>query len=100
MAYLSQVRSGGKQYIYLTEYCGRQPYTAKTERHVYGFGNSRIALLKMKRWLRKFDSEFPEQLNELGYTENDLKEWIETLETGITKNGRKFKITRQKRAVY
>ena len=26
MAYLSQVKSNGKQYIYLTEYCGNQDF--------------------------------------------------------------------------
>ncbi|MBP3040570.1 hypothetical protein J9303_13850 [Bacillaceae bacterium Marseille-Q3522] len=100
MGYLSQVRAGGKQYIYLTEYCGNQEFTTKTEKHIFSFGNSRIALLKMKRWYRKFDNEFPEDLVKRGYSKNDLKNWIETLETGVTKNGRKFKVKKEKGAVY
>jgi hypothetical protein len=100
MAYLSQVRAGGKQYIYLTEYCGNQLFSTKIERHVFSFGNSQTALLKMKRWFRKFETDFPEKLKESGYTKEDLKIWIETLETGITKNGRKFQFENKKRAVY
>lgn len=100
MAYLSQVRSNGIQYIYLTEYCGNQEFSSKKEKHIYSFGNSRMALLKMKRWSRRFDSEFPQELLQLGYTFNDLLNWIKTLETGITKNGRKFQVEIKKRAVY
>lgn len=99
MGYLSQVRASGKQYIYLTEYCGNQEYTTKTERHIFSFGNSYIALLKMKRWLKYFD-EFPEELIEKGYTEKDLKDWVNTLEKGFTKNGRRFRIQSVKRAIY
>ena len=100
MAYLSQVRAGGRQYIYLTEYCGNQPFSSKMERHVFSFGNSQIALLKMKRWFRRFDTDFPEELINSGYTKEDLKIWIETLETGMTKNGRKFHFEKKKRVVY
>ncbi|MDP4086013.1 MAG: hypothetical protein Q8934_15525 [Bacillota bacterium] len=98
MGYLSQVRSGGKQYIYLTEYCGIQPFSSKTEKHIFSFGSSQIALLKMKRWYRKFEKEFPEELSEAGYSKEDLKIWIKTLETGITKNGRVFQFEKKKRA--
>lgn len=100
MAYLSQVRAGGKQYIYLTEYCGNQPFTTKTEKHIFSFGNSQIALFKMKRWFRRFDFEFPEELKAHGFTKDDLKLWIETLETGMTRNGRKFQFDKVKRAIY
>jgi hypothetical protein len=100
LGYLSQVRAGGKQYIYLTEYCGNQPFSSKTEKHIFAFGSSHFALLKMKRWFRKFETEFPGELKETGYTREDLKNWIETLETGITKNGRKFQIEKKKRAVF
>ncbi|MGG5253537.1 hypothetical protein ACQYAD_08580 [Neobacillus sp. SM06] len=100
MGYLSQVRAGGKQYIYLTEYCGNQAFSTKTEKHIFSFGSSDVALVKMKRWDRKFDKEFPNQLKEAGYSQVDLKEWIKTLETGITKNGRKFTYEKKKRAVY
>ncbi|WP_413356693.1 hypothetical protein AA0X71_18020 [Robertmurraya sp. 2P01SA] len=100
MGYLSQVRAGGKQYIYLTEYCGNQEFSTKKEIHVFSFGNSRIAILKMKRWLNMFEKEFPHELIKLGYTEDDLKNWIKTLESGITKNGREFNVETGKRAIY
>jgi hypothetical protein len=99
VAYLSQIKSGGHQYIYLTEYCGNQEFSTKIERHVYSFGNSRMALLKMKRWIRKFNTEFPADLKNMGYTKKDLEQWINTLETGVTARGRKFKVDKQNRAV-
>jgi hypothetical protein len=99
MAYLSQVKAGGKQYIYLTEYCGKQDFTSKMERHVYGFGNSRLALLKMRRWARQFETEFPKELLTKGYSKNDLEEWIKTMERGITKTGRNFNVNLKKRAI-
>lgn len=97
VGYLSQVRAGGKQYIYLTEYCGIQEYSSKREHHVFSFGNSRRALLLMKRWSRRFDSEFPAELKDKGYTLDDLYQWINTIETGITKNGRKFSVEKPSR---
>lgn len=96
MAYLSQVKSGGKQYIYLTEYCGNQDYSSKLEKHIFSFGNSSVALWKLKGWLKRFDTDFPDELKTLGYTRMDLEYWIKILETGITKNGRKFKVENQK----
>jgi hypothetical protein len=99
VAFLSQIKSGGQQYIYLTEYCGNREFSSKKERHVYSFGNSRTALLKMKRWSRNFDQEFPEELKCLGCTKNDLEKWVMTLQTGITSTGRKFKVEMKKRAI-
>jgi hypothetical protein len=100
LGYLSQVRAGGKQYIYLTEYCGNQDFSSKTEKHIFSFGSSNFALYKMKRWLRNFENEFPDELKEAGYSKEDLQNWINTLETGVTKNGRKFQYERKKRAAY
>lgn len=90
MGYLSQVKANGKQYIYLTEYIGNQNYSTKNERHVYAFGEVMMALIKMRRWRRKFNTEFPEELKELGYDAADLNEWIKTIQTGRTSTGRKF----------
>lgn len=100
MAYLSQVRSGGKQYIYLTEYCGNQEFTSKKEKNIYGFGNIQMAFLKMKIWEQNFERDFPRELRELGYTQKDLKQWIKQIETGVTKSGRKFKIDDENRAIF
>jgi hypothetical protein len=99
VAYLSQVKSGGRQYIYLTEYCGNQEFSTKKERHVYSFGNSPMALLKMKRWIRNFEQGFPEELKLMGYTEKDLEIWINTIQTGITSKGRKFIVENNNRAI-
>ncbi|AXM89719.1 hypothetical protein B379_11520 [Anoxybacillus ayderensis G10] len=95
--YLSQVKSNGKQYIYLCVYTGAQQYSTRKERRVYSFGEAKKALIRMKRWKRKF-SEFPSELRDLGCGMKDLEEWIQTIETGVTKTGRKF-MTSVKRAM-
>jgi hypothetical protein len=38
----------------------------------------------------KFEMEFPDELKAAIYTQENLKNWIETLVTSITKNGEKF----------
>jgi hypothetical protein len=76
-----------------------QEYSTRKERRVYSFGEARRALLRMKRWKRRF-TEFPQELLDLGCGMKDLEQWIQTLETGITPKGRKFPITTQKRAVF
>lgn len=91
MAYLSQVKSNGNQYIYLTEYCGDNEYSMKLERHIFAFGNGKMVLKKMNSWLNDFESSFPVELKERGYSKEDLKCWIKTLETGRTKRGKEFK---------
>ncbi|AEH47115.1 MAG: hypothetical protein CW346_02715 [Bacillaceae bacterium] len=99
MAYLSQVKSNGRQYIYLCMYVGSQEYSTRKERRVYSFGEARKALLRMKRWKRRF-AEFPQELLDLGCGMRDLEQWIQTLETGITPKGRKFPVITQKRALF
>lgn len=36
-------------------------------------------------------NEFPKELIDLGCNKFDLEDWIRTLETGITKTGKRFK---------
>ncbi|THD15772.1 hypothetical protein CI793_11215 [Anoxybacillus ayderensis] len=96
--YLSQVKSNGKRYIYLCMYVGTQEYSSRKEKRVYAFGEARRALVKMKRWKRRF-TEFPQELLELGCSMKDLEQWIQTIETGVTKTGRIFK-TNVKRAAF
>lgn len=88
MAYLSQVLSKGRRYIYLTEYIGGKHN--KTDIHVYGFGERSKALAEMYEWRRDF-KRFPRELTDMGYGEGDLREWIQTLETGRSKTGRSRK---------
>ncbi|HHY22570.1 MAG TPA: hypothetical protein GX525_12005 [Bacilli bacterium] len=85
MAYLSQVMSKGRRYIYLTEYIGGKH--SKTDIHVYGFGERSKALAEMQEWRRDF-KRFPRELAAMGFGLRDLREWIETLETGVSKTGR------------
>lgn len=91
MGYLSQVKSKGRRYIYLSEYVGGRKYTNSTDMHVYGFGEKNKALEKMKVWEKEYPYKFPRELLERGYGRHDLKQWINTLETGQSKTGRSKK---------
>jgi hypothetical protein len=88
--FLSTIKSKGNYYIYLYSYAVRQDRfrTAKT---VYRFGRKEMAIKKMHHWRNNFE-EFPEDLLALGCNINDLEDWIRTLETGITKTGKQFKV--------
>lgn len=68
-------------------------YTARRERNIYSFGSLQKALFKMRMW-EKMPDLFPKDLKIMGYSKQDLSEWIKTLETGISKTGRskKFKV--------
>ncbi|HEK9103649.1 TPA: hypothetical protein SUB30_005142 [Bacillus pseudomycoides] len=59
---------------------------------LYSFGHIENALNNMFDWRDDFDL-FPDLLSELGFTWEDLREWILTLETGYSKYGRKLCIT-------
>ena len=99
MAFLTQVRAGGKQYIYLTEYCGSQLYSSKNERNIYSFGSTSLAIIRMKKWLWSFE-DFPQELRELGFTKKDLESWLRQLETGKTPRGKKFRVEREPVELY
>ncbi|MGG3805838.1 hypothetical protein [Metabacillus fastidiosus] len=86
--FLSGLKVKNTYYIYLTAYNARDPYGSR-KKTLYKFGRLDEAVLKMYYWRDNF-SNFPYVLVELGCTEDDLREWINTLETGITKTGRKF----------
>ncbi|WP_256816688.1 hypothetical protein [Cytobacillus sp. Bac17] len=85
--FISHSTAKGKQYIYLYEYCSSE---TTNKQSLYGFGRKEEAIKKMRRWRRNFDL-FPQQLLEFGCTKEDLIDWIRTMETGVTKTGKKFK---------
>ncbi|MCM3708569.1 hypothetical protein M3205_23280 [Cytobacillus firmus] len=85
--FISHVTSKGKQYIYLYEYCSSE---TKKKQSLYGFGRKEEAIKDMRSWGRNFNL-FPQQLVEFGCTKEDLSDWIRTMETGVTKTGKKFK---------
>lgn len=87
--FLTTVKAKGKHYIYLRQYKVRDYYTTKKET-LFGFGRKEKAIKIMYEWQMNF-SDFPQKLIGLGCNESDLKEWINTMETGITKTGRSFK---------
>lgn len=85
--FISYVTSKGNQYIYLYEYCNSE---SKTKQSLYGFGRKEVAIKNMRKWKREF-SLFPQELRDFGCTMKDLNDWIRTMETGVTKTGKKFK---------
>lgn len=92
MGFLSQIRVKGKQYIYLSEYIGKNKYTTTTEINVYGFGERQKALETMRKW-KSGEKEIPREITVLGYGLEDVEQWIETLETGISPTGRSKKFS-------
>ena len=76
MAYLSQVKSNGNIYVYLTVYDPtHKERNTKRERHIYRFGRLEKAIEKMNIWML-IPSMFPEELKNLGFDTKALKEWI------------------------
>lgn len=56
---------------------------------LFSFGNYKNALNNMLDW-RNRPETFPEKLKKQGFDLYDLDDWIMTLETKITKTGRKL----------
>lgn len=78
MAFLSFVRSGGKRYVYVTEYCGDQQHSSRKTTNIYKLGQQEEAFFTLQAWDLNFDY-FPKTLREKGYCKKDLKKWIEDL---------------------
>lgn len=87
--FISHVNSKGNQYIYLYTYCNQEEISSGKQ-SIYGFGRKEQAIKKMRSWRNDF-SQFPKELIEFGCTREDLIDWIRTMETGVTKTGKKFK---------
>lgn len=90
MAWLSQYKAKDKVYVYLQEYTSSDE-TSKKCRNIFSFGRKDRSLQMLNGWLKDFPSAFPLELIELGFGKEDLMEWINTLETGVTKTGRSTK---------
>jgi len=91
--YLSTTTAKGKKYVYLIKGVGTKDNEygdlVCIKEYLYGFGRNDKAIKKMREWKDHFEM-FPSKLKELGCTEENLLDWIRTLETGITKTGRNF----------
>lgn len=90
--YLKTMTAKGNKYIYLYCYSNeiREENPRNKEKRLYSFGRNDIALVRLKSWKKDFSS-FPDDLKSLGCTKRDLIDWLRTLETGITKTGKRFK---------
>lgn len=86
--FISRVKSKGRYYLYLYGYLNKDG-TPKIQT-LYSFGNKEIAIQNMRTWFKNFDL-FPKELIEFGCNKKDLEVWIRTLETGVTKTGKKTK---------
>ncbi|WP_179885280.1 hypothetical protein [Bacillus cereus] len=86
--FLTFNRSKEKLYVYLTK--ALRENGKKKNITLYKFGRMDIALENMYTWRDNFKSMFPKELLNMGYDWNDLHNWILSLETGYSNNGRKL----------
>lgn len=76
--YIERVRSKGRCYLYLKKYDGRIMFGTK-KKTLYRFGRLENALNEMKIWLEDMNC-LPLALQELGCSEENLIEWINSIE--------------------
>ncbi|KAB5636575.1 hypothetical protein E8M24_25025 [Bacillus thuringiensis] len=88
IGFLTFNRSKEKLYVYLTK--ALRENGKKKNITLYKFGRMDIALENMYTWRDNFESMFPKELLNMGYDWNDLHNWILSLETGYSNNGRKL----------
>lgn len=86
MAFLSFIKSNGKEYMYLSEYVCKQdrPYSSKRDKIIYRFGEINKALLIMNVWFN-LPSMFPKELEMMGFGLDDVEAWIEKGEQRLGK---------------
>lgn len=90
IGFLSKNKANGKTYIYLrTSQRSQDDYKKVIKKNIFSFGSMPGALEKMYHWRENIE-KFPADLLGKGYNLDDLDEWILTLETKITKNGKRF----------
>lgn len=93
--YLSVVRSGQYKYLQLRQSVAKKDdldgSRTINKKVVYSFGNTDRAIYKLYNW-RDNPDKFPIELKKMGYDLCDLDDWILTIETGISKTGRKIKV--------
>ncbi|MDF9504987.1 hypothetical protein P5808_27810 [Bacillus cereus] len=87
IGYLKFKKSKGNYYVYLVK--SVRESGVKKDITLYKFGRLETALENMFEWRNEFEL-FPKELLEMGYTWEDLHEWVTTLETGYSPRGIKL----------
>lgn len=84
-------KKNGRTYVYLV----RAIYKNQKKKNIplFSFGRLEDALNNLYDWREDFE-QFPPILTDLGFTWEDLHDWILTLETGYSKYGRKLCIAK------
>lgn len=85
--YLTKKRVSDRVYIYLRK--SLRVNGKVNHEYIYSFGSLPGALKKMYE-IMESPNNFPAKLSDAGYELGDLLEWIMTLETRVTSNGRCF----------
>lgn len=80
--YLKFVKSKGHSYVYLHGRLSGE----KSKKHLFSFGRIEAALENMYA-IREFNL-LPGELINMRFTFDDLDQWILTLETKVTRNGK------------
>ncbi|GAA0471780.1 hypothetical protein [Alkalibacillus silvisoli] len=74
MAFVSFSKSNNTTYVYLKAY-HQNDYLDNTYYYLYSFGRIDKAKKEMEKMIQHFDILFPEELEEEGFTHDDLKKW-------------------------
>lgn len=76
MAFLTSIKAKGRRYFYLAQYTGGKSYSKKRYKHIYSFGNEKIAFERFSLW--SLDSSFiPKELLEVGIQISHIEDWKE-----------------------
>lgn len=72
--FLTSTTAAGKRYFYLAQYVGGRSYSKKRYKHIYNFGNEKVAFERFSLW--SLDNSFiPPELILLGVTKECVKKW-------------------------
>ena len=87
VGYLKFKRSKGNFYVYLVK--SVRDNGVKKDIVLYRFGRLEKALENLYDWRMNYEKT-PKELLNFGYEWHDLHEWVNTLEMGYSKTGRKL----------
>ncbi|GIO25343.1 hypothetical protein [Oceanobacillus sp. J11TS1] len=77
--YIDRIKSKHKYYLYLRKYESSVTYSLDKRVLVFRFGREEHALAEMRAWLQDINL-LPIELKKLGFTKEDVQEWINNVE--------------------
>lgn len=80
MAFLYFVNAGGKTYVYVNKYVGKQTYTSSKEETVARLGRADKALMTLKIW-QMDKKKIPKEIDQESYVR--IPEWIQQVRNRV-----------------